>query len=274
MSEPAALSRWRSTLALASWFLAATVGTLCGIGGGIFATPILHYICRKPLDRAISASLVLVLVMTAIATSAEAVRSDGALDWKIVGLLLAGSVPGAHLGYALGLRASVRVLKSGFAILLCAAAARTATMSAASALDGPGATDLDWAESAVTVLIGFGGGILAPLLGVGGGILVIPALFLCLPDMGYLEARAASMAMSVVNAGQSVALHLRDGRVDLRSTGPMAGIAVLGALAGAWLIHLPGWGEVARLALTAVLLFVAGRFAWDVYGSVRAARER
>jgi uncharacterized membrane protein YfcA len=49
----------------------------------------------------------------------------------------------------------------------------------------------------------------------------------------------------------------------------MAALAVLGALAGTWLVHLPGWGEVARIALVCVLLFVAARFALDV----RATRE-
>lgn len=271
MTESAPLPRGRSASALGLWLVASTLGTLCGIGGGIFATPIQHYVCRIPLPRAISASLVLVLVMTLVATGVEALRSDGALDWTVVALLLAGSIPGAQLGYAWSKRASVRVLKAAFAVLLSAAALRTATLSGGSALEAHRNVELDALEAAVTVLIGLGGGFLAPLLGVGGGILVIPALFLWLPDMSYLEARAASMAMSVVNAGQSVALHVRDGRVDLRSTAPMAAIAVFGALAGAWLVHLPGWSEVARLALTTVLLFVAARFAWDVWGPQRPA---
>jgi uncharacterized membrane protein YfcA len=72
------------------------------------------------------------------------------------------------------------------------------------------------------------------------------------------------MAMSIVNAAQSVWLNFRDGRIDFRAAAPYAAIAVVGALAGAWLVHLPGWGEVARIALTVVLLFVAVRFALDV----------
>ena len=125
-------------------------------------------------------------------------------------------------------------------------------------------SDRDALEVALTVAIGLGGGFLAPLLGVGGGILVIPMLFLTIPDMSYLEARAASMAMSVVNAGQSVWLHVRDGRVDFRAAAPYALLAVVGALVGTWLVHLPGWGEVARIALTVILVFVAARFALDV----------
>jgi uncharacterized membrane protein YfcA len=265
VSEAPALSGARKAFAWMLWLASSTLGTICGIGGGIFATPIQHYVCGVPLPRAISTSLVLVLVMTLVATGVEATRADGAIDWSVVGLLLVGSIPGAQLGYAVGKRASLRALKLAFVVLMVAAAIRLATLS------GRGATGelasglvLSAPEVALVIAVGFGGGFLAPLLGVGGGILVIPMLFLLLSDTSYLEVRACSMAMSIVNAAQSVWLNFRDGRIDFRAAAPYAAIAVVGALAGAWLVHLPGWGEVARIALTVVLLFVAVRFALDV----------
>lgn len=263
------VSSSRRGVALALWLVASTLGTICGIGGGIFATPIQHYVCRVPLQRAISISLVLVLVMTVVATAGESLRPDGAIDWSVVGLLLVGSIPGAQLGYAVGSRASVRTLKLAFVVLMVAAALRTATLSSQGGAEQRSDVELAVLEVFLTVAIGLGGGFLAPLLGVGGGILVIPMLFLTIPEMTYLEARACSMAMSIVNAAQSVWLHVRDGRVDFRAAAPYALVAVVGALAGTWLVHLPGWGEVARIALTCVLLFVAVRFALDV----RATRE-
>lgn len=265
MSEAPALSGARTAVAWALWLASSTLGTICGIGGGIFATPIQHYVCRVPLPRAISTSLVLVLVMTLVATGVEAARADGAIDWKVVGLLLAGSIPGAQLGYAVGKRASVRALKLAFVVLLVAAALRLATMGGrGTAGEFDGVASLSALETVLVIAVGLGGGFLAPLLGVGGGILVIPMLFLLIPETSYLEVRACSMAMSIVNAAQSVWLHVRDGRIDFRAAGPYAAIAVVGALVGAWLVHLPGWGEVARIALTLVLLFVAVRFALDV----------
>jgi len=269
VSEVSAVSGARRSLALALWLGASTLGTICGIGGGIFATPIQHYVCKVPLPRAISTSLVLVLVMTVVATVSESLRPDGAIDWTIVALLLVGSIPGAQVGYAVGNRASVRTLKIGFVLLMLVGALRTATLgSQGNSVD---AFDVERALSdhVFAVAIGFGGGFLAPLLGVGGGILVIPLLFLLIPELTYLEARACSMAMSVVNASQSVWLHMRDGRIDFRVAAPYALVAVVGALAGTWLVHLPGWGEVARIALVCVLLFVAARFALDL----RATRE-
>jgi len=264
VSELPAVSSARRGLALAAWLGASTLGTICGIGGGIFATPIQHYVCRVPLPRAISVSLVLVLVMTVVATLGESLRSDGAIDWTIVALLLVGSIPGARVGYAVGTRASVRTLKIGFVLLMLVGALRTATLgSQGNPIDALAVERALW-DHVFAVAIGFGGGFLAPLLGVGGGILVIPLLFLLIPELTYLEARACSLAMSVVNASQSVWLHMRDGRIDFRAAAPYALVAVIGALAGTWLVHLPGWGEVARIALVCVLLFVAARFALDL----------
>lgn len=269
MSEAPVVSGTRRAFALALWLAASTLGTICGIGGGIFATPIQHYVCHVPLPRAISASVVLVLVMTVVATIGESLRPDGAIDWTIVAFLLVGSIPGARFGYAFGNRASVRTLKLGFVLLMLAGALRTATLGSQGNPVDPFDVERALVDHVLAIAIGFGGGFLAPLLGVGGGILVIPLLFLLMPELTYLEARACSMAMSVVNAAQSVWLHMRDGRIDFRAVAPYAAVAVLGALAGTWLVHLPGWGEVARIALVCVLLFVAARFALDL----RATRE-
>lgn len=270
MSEVVPPSRARLALAWLLWLLGSCLGTVCGIGGGTFATPIQHYLLGIPLRQSVSNSLVLVFAMTLVATLVEAARGDGAIDWTVVGLLLVGSIPGTQIGYAWGKRVEVRTLKILFVVLLLIAAARTATLRGQGGpLENPGEVELGTWGTALTVLIGFGGGFIAPLLGIGGGILVIPLLFLMLPDMSYLEARAASLAMSIVNSGQSVWLSVRDGRIQLERTAPMAVLAVAGALGGAWLVHMPGWGEVARIALTAILIFVAARFAFDV----RKARQ-
>jgi uncharacterized membrane protein YfcA len=274
VSEPALAIRPRVTpLALIVWLGATVLGTICGIGGGIFGVPLLHYGCKLPIKLAVGTSAVLVLVMTITATGVEIFHGRSSLDWVVVGLLLFGSIPGAQFGYAFSRRADAKLLKKLFVFLLVIAAVRTATLSAGAVVhvhedDMP----LTLAQSLLVVVIGFGGGFLAPLLGVGGGILVIPALFLLLPQIGYLDARACSMAMSVVNSAQSVWLFMRDRGVDLKTAKPFAAIAVLGAIGGTFLVHLDGWADVARICMTIVLLVVAARFAWDVWSAARAAR--
>lgn len=272
-TEPAARTRV-PPLALVAWTAGSFLGTICGVGGGIFAVPLLHYAVKLPMKVAVGTSLVIVLAMTTSATVAEALHGRSSIDWAVVGLLLFGSVPGAHVGYAFGKRADVRTLKLAFVALLVLAAVRTATLDSDTvARSNGGAIPLDLAHVAWVSAIGFGGGFLAPLLGVGGGILVIPALFLSLPSMGYLDARACSMAMSVVNAAQSVLLHLRDRTIETRIAAPFAVLAVLTALAGTWAVHLEGWADIARLCMTAVLIAVAARFAWDVWVVRRAKPE-
>lgn len=267
MSEPARATPRRVTpLALCVWFAAAFVGTICGIGGGIFAVPLLHYGLRLPLRIAVGTSLVLVFAMTSVATIGESLHGRSALDWVVVGLLLFGSIPGAHFGYAFGKRTDGRTLKKLFVVVLVIAALRTATLDADTVVrHNDGTTVLDVLRCLWIVLIGFGGGFVAPLLGVGGGILVIPALFLSLPSMGYLDARACSMAMSVVNAAQSVWFHLRDDAIDRRTALPFTLIAIAAAVLGTFAVHLDGWAEIARICMTALLIVVALRFAGDVW---------
>ena len=274
MSEPAPEVRARITpLALVVWLGATVLGTICGIGGGIFGVPLLHYGCRMPMKIAVGTSSVLVLVMTLTATGVETFHGRSSLDWVVVGLLLFGSIPGAHFGYAFSRRADGKLLKKFFVFLLVIAAVRTATLSSAAVVQAhEDNMPMTLAQSLIVTVIGFGGGFLAPLLGVGGGILVIPALFLSLKQMGYLDARACSMAMSVVNSGQSVYLYVRDRGIDFKTAKPFAMVAVLGAIAGALLVHLDGWADVARMCMTILLLVVAARFAWDVWSASRAAR--
>jgi uncharacterized membrane protein YfcA len=258
----------RRATALALWFGGTFVGTICGIGGGLFATPILHYVLGEPFRAAIGSSLVLVLTMTLVATGFEALHADSALDWAVVGLLVLGSVPGTHVGHAFSKRVSVRTLKVLFAVFLLASAARALMLDT----DAPhlavlGGVRLDAARIAWITAVGFGGGFLAPLLGIGGGILVIPALFLTLSDLSYLEVRACSMAMGLVNSAQAVYLSARDSGVRSASTPSFAAVAVVGALCGVWAVHQPGWDEVARHAMTTVIVFVAARFAWDAWST-------
>jgi uncharacterized membrane protein YfcA len=273
LAEPA--GKRHTPTALFLWLGGTFVGTICGIGGGLFATPILHYLCRVPFRTAIGTSLVLVLTMTLVATGFEAARGDSAIDWAVVGLLIAGSLPGTKLGHVFSKRVDVRTLKWIFVVLLVAAAARTLTIDASSmARTASGGVALDPWRILWIAMVGFGGGFLAPLLGIGGGIFVIPVLYLSLSDISYLEVRACSMAMGLVNSAQAVVLNWRDEKVDTRLVGPFVVIAVAGAVLGILAVHRPGWDDIARHTMTAVIVFVAARFAWDLWSTrSRAANQ-
>lgn len=239
-------------------------GSLCGIGGGIFAVPVFHYLCGLELPAAVANSLVLVAVMTSGGTLAELARADSALDWSVVGVLVATSWIGTQLGYRLSKRLDVRTLKKLFVVLLVLVAAQILLSSNARALHAGESLAWNAAVVALVALSGLAAGLVAPMLGIGGGLVAVPALLFVLPGLGYLGARAASTAMSACNGWQSVWLYRERGGLRAAIALP----ASLGALAGAWIgvrvAHIPGITFAAELVIALTLLLIAARFVWDL----------
>lgn len=91
-----------------------------GIGGGFLIVPGLILATGMPLRVAVGTSLV---VVTALGlTTATSYALSGLVDWKLVGLLVAGGAAGAALGITLGKRlaAHKRAMELGFAVLVMA----------------------------------------------------------------------------------------------------------------------------------------------------------
>jgi uncharacterized membrane protein YfcA len=246
------------------WLAAAFLATICGIGGGLFAVPLLHYVAKQPLRTAVGTSLVLVFVLATTATTVEALRADSALSPRVIGLLIAGGLPGAQLGYVVAQRIEAAWLKRVFVVVLVAAGLRILFVRAA-ATAGGGVEALSALELALVPLVGFGGGFVAPLLGIGGGLIVVPALFLAFPALGYLDARANALALAVAVSAWSVTRYVRDGHVRLASVLPLVLSTVVGAVAGVTSVHGAGWADGARMVMGTILIVVAGRFALDVW---------
>jgi uncharacterized membrane protein YfcA len=249
----------------ALWAAAAFVSSLCGIGGGLFAVPLLHYLGRLPLRRAVASSLCLVFTLSLTATSVELFHDRSGLRAAVVLPLIAGGYLGARVGMGASERIDVRVLKGLFVIVLLFAAARIFALPAfAGAAAAGDVLTLAPATTAIVLAIGFGGGFVAPLLGVGGGLLVIPALFLSLPALSYIEARACSMAMTIFVSVQSAQAYWRRGEIELAQVRGLLPATVVGALGGVLAVHQDGWVEGARVTMGMVLVGIALRFAGDV----------
>ncbi len=248
---------------LALWFVAATASTMCGIGGGLFAVPILHFLLGLPLKLATPTSLVAVFAMTLAGTLAELFSPGNAIQWPVVGLLCLGGMVGAAIGQRVSTRINPRTLSWIFAIALCGGGVRVLMSSQGSGLEAASAiVTLDVASALWIIAAGFAGGFVAPLLGVGGGLIVVPALFLGVSGMSYLAARACSTAMSVANSAQLTWLNLRGDRVHRPSVLPFAVVAVLGAVLGIALVHQPAWSHAARLLMGVMMLAISAKFAW------------
>jgi uncharacterized membrane protein YfcA len=249
------------------WIGVAFLCSLCGIGGGLFAVPLLHYGAKLPLRVAVGSSLFLVLALALSATATEALRSESTLLPWVAALLAAGAVPGSQLGYRVARKIDAPRLKALFAAVLLVVGVRvfTAAEPAAAAGGSLSAGELAWIP-----LIGVAGGFLTPLFGIGGGILTVPVLFLCFDEIGYVEARSSSLAMSAVAAAWSARSYVRSREVDLRGILPLSIATVVGAVAGTRAVHLEGWAELARVLLGALLLLLSVRFALDVVRRARA----
>ncbi len=93
---------------------------------------------------------------------------------------------------------------------------------------------------------------------------MVPGLYLALPALGFPGARACALAAGVVGSSRSLFLHARAGRVHWRPGLVLGAGALVGAVLGVSFLHLPGFAEVGRPILAAVLWFVAGRFLFDL----------
>ena len=246
---------------LALWFVAATASTMCGIGGGLFAVPILHFLLGLPLKQATATSLVAVFAMTLAGTLAELAQPACAIDWPIVLLLSLGGLAGAAVGQRAMDRISTRALTWVFALALFAGGLRVLLSDGAPPEGTAGRPPLDLLLSTLVLAAGVGGGVVAPLLGLGGGLIVVPALYLGVPGFSYLGARASSTAMAAVNSAQLTWMNLRAGRTERTVLAPFAVIATFAAVTGILLVHLPGWAEAARVLMGVLMLAVSLQYA-------------
>lgn len=251
---------------LALGVVLGTYSTLCGIGGGVFAVPLFHYVWKMPLPIAVANSLVLVLASTTSATITELFHPRSSLDFPVVGVLIATSFFGARLGFAAAKKMNVRTLKIVFAVLLTVVALEVLVdthFRDAATVTGTAAT-LTAVQWTIVVIVGFSAGFVAPLLGIGGGLIAVPGLVYGVPALGYLGARACSMAMSMFTSWQSVFLYKRDGSLRTHTSGWLAAGALAGGVLGIQLVHIQAVTASARWLVGLALLFAAARFAWDL----------
>ncbi len=244
---------------------------MLGVGGGLFATPLLHFGCGLRLRRAVATSLVLVFATAFSATVTELFHAEPALSLPALLWLVPSGLVGAQAGFALSRRVSGRKLRAIFVVVLLVAAYRVLWAARPEVEPAAGALDLSLAAGLRVAAVGFGGGLVAPLLGIGGGLLVVPGLLLTVPELGYLGARACSMALASVTSLRSVWLCSRGGDIDLPRGGWLGFGALVGAVAGVSAVHRPGWAGGARILLGVVLVLVALRMALDLLRSRRPA---
>ena len=252
----------------------AFVGAVCGIGGGLFAVPVLHYGFKLPLRASVATSLCLVAANALASTFSEVLHAEGALEWLVILPLIGGALVGAQFGYFASKRLSVSLIKALFAVVMVVAGVRLLGSDGSAAHLEVFRANYSFARAGLVAAIGVLAGAVAPLLGIGGGLIVVPALLFAFPDIGSLGARAASLGVACVTSLRSVHLYWRENSVD-RDVAPwfIAG-ALIGATLGVQAVHVEGIAGVGRQFLGVILLATAMRFIVDVRRLRVAARRK
>ncbi|MFA5793480.1 MAG: sulfite exporter TauE/SafE family protein [Candidatus Brocadiia bacterium] len=239
-------------------FLVGAIGTLAGIGGGIFIVPFLMLACGFTPQLAVGTGLLVVLCNSFSGTIAYAFQKQR-IDYRTGVLFTVFVLPGVVLGsYALGILPE-NIFKPIFAVILIIIAVyqiiRKHSGSPESETDhpvktGPGRYFLLAVVSCLT-------GIIAGFLGIGGGIIHIPVLIF-LVGLNVHRATATSHFILFFTSLTAVIDNGIMGQIDYR-TGLILGFgAILGAQAGAY-ISKRTRPRVIILMLSAVLILTALR---------------
>ena len=104
----------------------AAIGTLVSLtsvgAGAIGVTALMLLYPALPLPRIVAADIAYAVPLTLVAGLGHA--SIGSVDWQLLGLLLAGSLPGIWLGSRLVSRTPERLIRSALSVLLAWAGAK------------------------------------------------------------------------------------------------------------------------------------------------------
>ena len=241
---------------VATGLVAGVLGSLLGLGGGIFLVPALTLLFGFPMRVAVGTSLVSVIA-TSAGVSAVAPRGRGA-DVGLALRLEVATAAGAITGGWLAGRVSAQVLS----ILFAGVVFLTAAYLLYKAHQKVGQPNLErlfrqnyqprrwWAGLSVSSLAGM----ISGLLGVGGGFIKVPVMY-AIMEVPLGTATATSNFMVGITAAASVFIYY--GRGDIHPlvvvptalgvfVGAMLGVYTLSRLRVTWL----------RMALIGLLLLM------------------
>ncbi|GAB2606992.1 UPF0721 transmembrane protein [Paractinoplanes abujensis] len=125
---------------------------------------------------------------------------------------------------------------------------------------------LEWQHVALLLVIAAAAGWVDAVVG-GGGLVLVPALMLGLPGMSPVTALGTNKVASICGTTSAAITYARRTKIDWRTAGPAAGLAVvfsgLGALAAS---HIPAsyFRPVIMVLLLLVLAFVVARPSFGV----------
>ena len=260
-------------LVLAAGAVAGGLGSMLGLGGGVFLVPFLNAVLGFPLSVASGVGL-----MTVVATSSVVARGtsgSGVVNLRLGMLLQIAAAAGGYFGGTYARLVPEHALQLTFAGVTAAIAvimlSRLERRNVLEASVNPGRFGGCYFEAESGCRIAYRvrrlpaalgvsliAGSVSGLLGIGGGILQVPALnaWCGVP----LRAAAATSALMIgITAAASAPLYYARGDI----LPPLAGAAVLGTFAGSraglW-FGARARAKWLKLLMAAVLLFVSAMY--------------
>lgn len=220
---------------IAAGFLVGIVVGLTGMGGGALMTPILVLGFGIDPLSAVSSDIVASLFMKPVGGGVHWKR--GTVNWKLVGWLVAGSVPSAFLGVLVlrsmgkgaALQSTVK-MALGIALLVVATGLviRPLLMRKRSGVDENAPLNV---RPLLTVLIGILGGMVVGITSVGSGSLMMILLLLLYPRLHMKQLVGTDLVQAVPLVGSAAIGHLLFGSFNFEL---MTSI-VIGAIPGVFL---------------------------------------
>lgn len=246
--------------------LAAVLGSMLGLGGGVFLVPIFTLFFGVDAKIAIAASAVSVITNSVVGSSVH--LRNGFTNVRLAMLLGITTIIGAIVGAAVAVVADSSLLYFVFGLVLLSAAVSMLVRRQAaipnSEPDDPdpfhlGASFTDRATDQITryipqrVKLGLGtsgvAGILSGLLGVGGGIVQVPMMNLLMRVPVKAAAGTSSFLVGLTSVATATVFYA-DGYVDPTVVVP----SMIGIFAGSRIgSHLTSRVKTANL----VVIFVA-----------------
>jgi len=205
--------------------LVSLVGSMSGIGGGVFMVPLFYYM-GYPIEKAIGTSLFVIVFNGVSATISYWARGVLRLgSWILVALLMA---PSSMVGALVASIAPRALLRAIVALIVLAFGLNLL-------LRGPGAAvELRYKGRVLAPATGVIAGFIAGLSGIGGGAILLPVLISVL-KVPVREAVAASMLSIVVSSTFGSIVHIANGNVIFNLAAPFALGAVVGAQIGSFI---------------------------------------
>jgi uncharacterized membrane protein YfcA len=211
---------------LLGFVIGLTLGLLGG-GGSILTVPALVYIVGVNPQAAITASLVIVGMNSAMGAMMH--RKQGTLNWKVALVFGGAGMIVAYLSAGLSKLVSSHVLMVLFALLMLLVGSLMVFRKT------PAEEDQQRRGWGVTIASGAGVGLLTGFLGVGGGFLIVPALVM-LVGLPMRQAVGTSLVIIAMNSLAGFLGHLNGPPIDMTVIALFVVAGFAGALAGARLV--------------------------------------